>query len=101
MPQLNINSLNVENISKSFFLCFKEKMICFLSAFYDANATGKSNIIKAMKFFRYVVLHGVEPALSDPNRLNSPTKTTLFELETVLEKRFFQYVIEYDEYSGE
>ena len=61
------------------------------AAIYGANASGKSNILKAMGFMRHMVLNthkitqSTDPLPHDPFRLNTETEqaSTYFEIVTV------------------
>lgn len=67
------------------------------AAIYGANGSGKSNLVKAMKFMRHTILHGLE--LSSRNKYcrmhpDNKKKNTYFELEICLGKRYFAYGFE-------
>jgi len=64
-------------------------------ALYGANASGKTNIIRAM-FELYILLKfGVEESFS-PNKLHSNCHSTLFEANFCVNRDLFLYCIEYN-----
>lgn len=75
------------------------------AAIYGANASGKSNIIKAISFMRKTVLKGSLPTHSsekytktDPENRN---KASYFSLEILLESRCYQYGFEVNLQTGQ
>ena len=64
-------------------------------ALYGANASGKTNIIRALASFFGVIRHGIEGRYH-PNRLNPKYSATTFELEFVKKDSRFCYRLEYD-----
>ncbi len=73
-----------------------------LSIFWGANASGKTNVIKAFNTFKTVVLTNIieDPKLNiikyNPNKLFEELKTTVFELKVNIENKDFIYFIEYN-----
>jgi AAA15 family ATPase/GTPase len=74
-------------------------------AFYGANASGKSNILNALRDFRKLTVVENEDKfdiknklerLFYPNRLNKKFSTTTFEMTFFAEQREYSYRIEYD-----
>ena len=64
-------------------------------ALYGANASGKTNIIRALNCLLGIVRHGIENRYN-PNKLNPKYSTTLFLLEFIKEATRFEYRLEYD-----
>ncbi|GHU21363.1 hypothetical protein FACS189472_13960 [Alphaproteobacteria bacterium] len=73
-------------------------------AFYGANASGKSNILNALRDFRGLTVEsedkfGIKSKLENlfyPNRLNKKFSTTVFEIAFFAEQCEYSYRIEYD-----
>ena len=65
-------------------------------AIYGANASGKTNIIRAIHSFRRLVLHGLERTFH-PNLLNRKYKTTSFSLEFIAAGKVYDYSLEFSE----
>jgi len=67
------------------------------SAIYGANASGKSNLIRAINFSRELILYGLNNSMVDQyfrlisNRKNSPT---YFEYEIAVDDKLFSYGFE-------
>lgn len=72
----------------------KAKYIPCLSI-YGANASGKTNIIKALDTLRYIVLNNIE-RIYQPNKLNSKSNFTTFELSFYILKKEYTFKLEYD-----
>lgn len=74
----------------------KIKLLKF-SAIYGANASGKSNLIKALKFMQEIVVHGLPIGhtdmyckIDDANK----EKNSYFELEIMLGEKYYAYGFE-------
>ena len=65
-------------------------------AIYGANASGKTNIIRAIRSFRRLVLRGLERTFR-PNLLNRKYKTTSFSLEFIAAGKIYDYSLEFSE----
>lgn len=68
-----------------------------LQALYGANASGKTNIIKAIQVFQNIVLadDGIKGKFQ-PNRILSNQSATCFSLTFFTMSSMFQYTLEYD-----
>ena len=66
---------------------------------YGANASGKSNIIKAIKIFQRLVLFGLESDMYEPNRLKNIEEPTLIEMDFFVDKNKFHYELLYNDKS--
>lgn len=64
-------------------------------AIYGANASGKTNIIKALATFKEIVNKGIKKQ-HNPNKLHPDLSDTLFEIEYTLENSCFTYAITYN-----
>lgn len=64
---------------------------------YGANASGKSNIIKAIGVFQKLVLDGLTPDMYEPNRLQNINEPTLIEMDFFIDKNKFHYGLLYDD----
>lgn len=68
-----------------------------MAAVYGANASGKSNLVKAMTFMRYTVLYGLPRGHSekyckvDPDNIDKPS---YFEMEIALDGKYYAYGFE-------
>jgi uncharacterized protein len=62
-------------------------------AFYGANASGKSNIIKAFSLLTMIVRSKFNPKSCSPNRLHSSADPTVFILEFLQAGHTFQYTL--------
>lgn len=74
----------------------KIKLLKF-AAIYGANASGKSNLIKALKFMREVVVRGLPQGHTDMYcKLDETNKTkeSYFELEIMLNDKYYSYGFE-------
>lgn len=66
-------------------------------AFFGANASGKTNIIKALKALDQMVLNGAKPKdVYEPNELYRKYADTQFRLEFTYEDTLFEYRICFD-----
>lgn len=67
-------------------------------AIFGANASGKTNIVKAMHTLRSAVTGKDAPATAffDPNKLHDEQDTTVFELTAILGTDAFVYRLEYN-----
>jgi AAA15 family ATPase/GTPase len=63
---------------------------------YGANASGKTNIIKALSTYRFIIKSTNIQNCYFPNRLNNKYNTTIFELEIFIGSAKFKHLIEYD-----
>lgn len=63
---------------------------------FGANASGKTNVLKAMQRFRTLFIGGWNPEIYEANLLNKKYKSTAFEVEFFSENKKFNYFIEYD-----
>lgn len=74
----------------------KLKLLKF-AAVYGANASGKSNLVKAMELMRSLIVRGLPEGhtekycKSDPENRNKPS---YFEIEVVLDNRYYAYGFE-------
>lgn len=68
-------------------------------AIFGANASGKTNIINAMLFFRHVVTGRDVPVTEffEPNKLHDGQNLTVFELTAILDGAVFIYCLEYND----
>jgi len=65
-------------------------------AFYGANASGKTNICKALFMLKAILKNGVSE-IYNPNILNGKYDSTSFELSFFVNGKLFTYFIEYNE----
>ncbi|MDD3001090.1 MAG: ATP-binding protein [Candidatus Riflebacteria bacterium] len=65
-------------------------------AIYGANASGKSNIIRAFSVFVRLLKFGIQGAF-DPNRLCPQKETSAFEAQILLDQSVYLYRIEYSD----
>ena len=73
----------------------KDKVIPCLSI-YGANASGKTNIIKALFNLKEVVKDGIKGKFY-PNRLNRKFAYTFFKINFYIDKVLYSYTLQYDE----
>ncbi len=71
------------------------------AAIYGANAAGKSNLVKAIKFAREIIMHGLKPEAKIPVqrfRLNQDClhRPARFEIEFKRGKQMYEYGFELD-----
>jgi AAA15 family ATPase/GTPase len=66
-------------------------------ALYGANASGKSNIVKAFSTFQTIVSEGLKLSSFQPNRLNHSFATTSFGITFSLGTNEYAYSIEYNQ----
>ena len=67
------------------------------AAIYGANASGKSNLVKAMKFFRQVVVNGLPDGHTEKYCKvvkNNKDMPSYFEVEMMLGKKYYAYGFE-------
>lgn len=64
-------------------------------ALYGANASGKTNVIRALASLFAIIRHGIEGRYC-PNRLNPRYASTTFELEFIKKNSRYCYRLEYD-----
>ncbi len=63
---------------------------------YGANASGKSNIIKAVSMIQEIALYGVPKRFVEPFKLTAPnTNPSKVEIEFKVGKKFFAYGVEF------
>lgn len=67
-------------------------------ALYGANATGKSNIIKALYAMKKVIDEGIVNAYK-PNKLNKKYDYTVFIVEICIDKKIYKYKLKYNNYA--
>jgi AAA15 family ATPase/GTPase len=66
-------------------------------AFFGANASGKTNLLKALFVFKRLVFNGSKLAkLFDPNLLNPKFSDTTFSIEFIIDEECFNYSVTYD-----
>jgi len=74
---------------------FKDVSLLKFSALYGANASGKSNLVEAIKFSRALVLKGVPDTITlDKHSKIDPSnrgKTSQFEYEVMIDKTVYVY----------
>ena len=75
----------------------EDRMVPVL-AFYGANASGKTNVIRALHTLQKIVRYGIEGRYN-PNRLNPKFAATRFEIEFRTEGDRFDYCVTYEEQS--
>jgi len=64
-------------------------------ALYGANASGKTNLIKAIYGLKTFLNTGIDNVFT-PNKLHSNCRSTLFEVNFCKEKNLFSYSVEYN-----
>ena len=62
---------------------------------YGANASGKTNIIKALDVFKTIIMSRIDN-LYIPNKINTKYKTTIFELSFFIKGKEYTYILEYN-----
>lgn len=65
-------------------------------ALYGANASGKTNIIKALSAFHKIAIGNFENVYF-PNKINTNEKITKFSLDFIANKQQYTYTVEYDD----
>ena len=65
-------------------------------ALYGANASGKSNVIMALKIFQRIVIESLSDEFYEPNILQDCTDVISFQLSFYHEKKTFTYTLAYD-----
>lgn len=77
---------------------YKERKVLKFSSIYGANASGKTNLIRAIHVGKRIILHTMEGAnFQDKfckNKLSNENKPTLFEYEFTIGDRCFAYGFE-------
>lgn len=90
---------------KEHLLEINNQEILKFAAIFGANAAGKSNVIKALKFIQDTVYQGSLPPGSSENYCKShsenSTKSSYFELEMIINNQNYSYGFEYILNSGE
>ena len=74
----------------------KIKLLKF-AAIYGANASGKSNLVKAMEFMKRVVLQGFPKGYTEKYckaSAENKDKASYFEIELMLNARYYSYGFE-------
>ena len=64
------------------------------SALYGANASGKSNLLKAIDFSKYIILHGLTVNVSNfycRIHNKNQSKISTFEFEIKIDKKYYAY----------
>jgi len=64
-------------------------------AFFGANASGKTNVIRALNTFRLAVLDKAVDNC-EPNKLHNNKRATIFDLEFFLKGDKFAYSLDYN-----
>lgn len=84
---------------KEHLISVNDQEILKFSAIFGANAAGKSNIVKALKFIQYTVKHGHLPAGASEEycktHADNITKPSYFELEMIINNQNYSYGFEY------
>lgn len=83
----------VRNFSERIYTSKKEKLLKFM-AIYGANASGKSNLVEALKFAKETIMNGLPSnALNYYCRLkdDNKTKETIFEFTLNLDGKRYSY----------
>ncbi len=98
----NIHSKNAKNLKDHFFEIGKEKILKTV-AIYGANASGKSNIIKAIRFCCHLILesHQFNQDISfniKPFKFNPKEKLSTFQIRFIHEKIEYEYSFALDLY---
>jgi AAA15 family ATPase/GTPase len=65
-------------------------------AIYGANASGKTNIVRAFMVYKTLIDKSKINGLYFPNRLNPKYNTAIFEIEFFISKGKYKHFIEYD-----
>jgi len=78
------------------FLEVKTHRVVPCLAFYGANASGKTNIIKAFESFQEIVVTGLDTNSYNPNKLNRQHNTTVFELSFISQGKNLLYYLEFN-----
>lgn len=74
------------------------------SAIYGANASGKSNIVEALKYMKRIVVIGMPPnSIEAYYKLDSKTlkENTYFEVEIAIDDKYYAYGFEVNFYNNE
>lgn len=104
MVAANITAQDKEMDQNNTFQVDDDLTLLKSTVIYGANASGKSNLISAIRFMRQLVLfsskdtQSAEPISVEPFRLNTETvdKPTFFEMVFILEGRTYRYGFEVD-----
>ncbi len=86
----------VRNKKEHIYSDDKIKLLKF-AAVYGANASGKSNLVKALEFMKQVVLFGLPEGYTDKYCKvigENKEKESYFELELMLENKYYAYGFE-------
>jgi len=78
------------------FLEEKKQRVSPILSIYGANASGKSNIIKAIDRFDDLITKGIENTLFEPNKLNKKYENTKFAINFIFKKKIYEYSIAYN-----
>ena len=91
------NHYNNEDSEENYFFKKNGKKYIPINAFWGANASGKTNIVKAFDIFKKVVLHGNLFYNFYPNKLLNNASNTIFELCANINNNDYTYSIEYND----
>jgi AAA15 family ATPase/GTPase len=83
-------------LNKLPFLEINENRFVSALAIYGANASGKTNIIRAFATYKTLIHKSKIEGLYFPNKLNSKHNTSIFEIEFFIEQDKYKHFIEYD-----
>ena len=76
----------------------KDNRFVPVMALYGANASGKTNVIEALKELHDLLTNRIDLEKAfHPNKLNKKYDTTTFEIEFFVDNEKFNYALEYDE----
>ena len=76
--------------------CGQQDRYVPMLAIYGANASGKTNILESLEYFKKVVRNGIDGSFK-PNRVNPKYKTTRFEVGIQTTTDMLVYEVEYDQ----
>ncbi|MHA1541232.1 MAG: AAA family ATPase [Alphaproteobacteria bacterium] len=74
----------------------REKRIAPVMMFYGANASGKSNILKAIFFIKLILQNGLKQEYYHPNKLKNLENETLIEMEFFIDNIKYKYLLAYN-----
>lgn len=93
IPMISVSGrLKQQHIHKS-----KKLNLLKFTAIFGANAAGKSNLVTAMNFARYVIIHEIpQNCINQYFRINNERKkeTSKFEFEIKLDEKYYTYGFE-------
>ena len=97
---ISLISGNVKNHSERLYVTRDFKLLKF-AAIFGANASGKSNIIKAVQFAGNILIYGANSPFADSNRYNyhrlnhsNKNKNSYFEFELLVDGEVYAYGFE-------